>query len=239
MNSRYVRTFPWTSLTSNNHPRPNMAPGTDLSGSEAQISSQSPSENLRPTSISNSHYPPSGSEFSDTSPIPVVMQPLLQQQPTTQSSRSYGPPPSTVGESILIDDPANVAPPSYSPQPSNHPRHSVQRGWQGKAIYERADGGSTNWLSPNSMHKALPGGTSSTSQPGLQTLSQADIDVIARRVADIMWSPSSTTGSRYSAVSSAEATNPQVQQAVRVLLARGEGDPQIQPMPPKPPNNGE
>jgi hypothetical protein len=207
------------------------------SGSDAQTSSQSPSEGLRHTSISQ--YPPSGTEFS--SPVPVFMQPLPES--TSQSSRRYGPPPSTVvGESVLIDESDYIAPPSYSPPPSNHPRHSVRRGVQEKATYggtEDSGGSSANLLSPNSTHQALPGAPA-PGTPGSQMLSQADIDVIARRVADIMRSPSSTTGSQYSGVSSSDAANPQVQQAVRVLLATGDEEhPQTTPAPPKPPNAGD
>jgi hypothetical protein len=234
-NSRFMRTSPWASLTSNNRSRPNMAGESGHSGSDAQTSSQNPSESLRHTSISQ--YPPSGTEFS--SPVPVVMQPLPEA--TAQSSRRYGPPPSTVGESVLIDDSDYTAPPSYSPPSSNHPRHSVRREIPEKATYEGtggSSGSSANLLSPNSTHQVLPGGLAPGTS-GSQTLSRADIDVIARRVADIIRAPSSTTDSQYSGVSSSDAANPQVQQAVRVLLAGDEEHPQTTPAPPKPPNTGD
>lgn len=232
-NSRYVRNSPWASLTSNNPSRPNVA-GSE---SERLDSSNSATESIQPTSPTHSQYPPSTEISSDSSRVPGVIRPLIPQ--TTQ--RRYAPAPSTVGESVLIDDPDYVAPPSYSPPPSNHPGQSMHQALQEKAIYEGQEdssGSSTNWLSPVSSRRPLPGAPMSSSSHGpAQALSQSDIDVIARRVADIMRStPSNTaTGSRFSEVSSSDVANPQVQQAVRALLERDE-EPQNQSGT-KPPNS--
>jgi len=228
--SRYVRSSPWASLTSNNHSRPNVA-GSSRAQSGLD-SSQSPTESLRPTSMSQSQYPPS-SEYPESSGGLTATQPLLP----NPSSRSRVPPPSTVGESVLIDESDYIAPPSYSP-PSNQPRTSVQPGGREKATYEGPEdsgGSSTNWLSPATTSRALPTGSSTVSHGTSQGLSTADIDSIARRVVEFMRAPASSTGSE---VSSSDMTNPQVQQAVRVLLANEDTRPPVETPRPKTPNSG-
>lgn len=138
-------------------------------------------------------------------------------------------PPSTVGESVLIDDPDYIPPPSYSPGPSNLPRQTslMQRS---KAAYEGTSSNSSRAFSPASSQRPLPHNPS-------QQLSQQEVDVIARRVVDLLRSGSSVggssvvgsgvgsgTGSEIS-MSSNEVANPQVQQAIKALLGKEGSEP--------------
>lgn len=91
-----------------------------------------------------------------------------------------------------------------------------------KAAYEGTSSGSSNALSPSSIPLLL--------QNPSQTLSQDEVDVIARRVVDMLRSSSSgaessvvtgtSTGSDITMSNSDVSANPQVQQAVRVLLGK-------------------
>jgi hypothetical protein len=233
-NPRYVRSSPWASQTSQNRSRPNVGdePGTPHNAANSGYSGSSAPSGGHP-------YPPgSATEVTEhtedsTSTSPRVMHiqssPINQQ---TQPSRSDPaslrpvpvpvPPPSTVGESVLIDDPNYVPPPSYSPGPTNHPRHTSPMR-RSKAAYEGTSSGSSNALSPSSMPLFL--------QNPSQALSQDEVDVIARRVVDMLRSGSSgaessvlgagtSTGSDITMSTSDISANPQVQQAVRVLLGR-------------------
>ncbi|PVF95271.1 hypothetical protein CPB86DRAFT_788252 [Serendipita vermifera] len=259
--SRFVRTSPWASLTSANGSRGNLAPGgthdgaqnyTNLASSVVNSGSESPPA----TSLVHQYPPGSGTDYSSdpssSASPPATVITTSQYHPSHHQPaqrRRHPPAPSTVGESVLIDDPDYVPPPSYSPPPSNvgHGQllSRITEGRDSKAIYEGtaedSSGSSTNWLSPASPRRPLPNaqgtantGSFSSHPPNQPTLSQADIDGIARRVVDLMRSaPSSTaeggdvrgsiaSDSRYSHVSTADAQNPQVQQAVRALLSQHE-----------------
>jgi hypothetical protein len=270
--SRFVRTSPWASLTSASGSRPNLGAGgmhesghhyTNQPGSAVNSGSESPPA----TSIAHQYPPGSGTDYSSdpsSSASPPVTVITNSSRPAPSQRRHHPPPPSTVGESVLIDDPDYVPPPSYSPPPSNighAPLLSrIAEGRDSKAIYEGtaedSSGSSTNWLSPASSRRPLPhapgtavSGSFSSHPPNQPTLSQADIDGIARRVVDLMRSssPPSTTGGdvrgsvatdpRWSHVSSAEAQNPQVQQAVRALLSQNELVPNTAPT--RAPNNND
>jgi hypothetical protein len=230
-NPRYVRSSPWASQTSQNRSRPNFGDEHNNPNNGAHSSYSGSS------APSGGHiYPPgSATEVTDdagdaedaTSTSPRVMHTQPSQiHRGTQPSRSHRPvpvpaPPSTVGESVLIDDSNYIPPPSYSPGPTNHPRHTSPMR-HSKAAYEGTSSGSSNALSPSSIPLLL--------QNPSQTLSQDEVDVIARRVVDMLRSSSSgaessvvtgtSTGSDITMSNSDVSANPQVQQAVRVLLGK-------------------
>ncbi|KAG8870273.1 hypothetical protein FRC20_012065 [Serendipita sp. 405] len=194
-------------------------------------------ESRAPTSIVTHQYPPAASSGTGGSSEPSSYDPPrpIQQQQQQQSPPSrHGPPsriqqplpqqmyaiePSEVGESVIIDRSDYIPPPSYSPPATNHARQSSTRS---KAIYDvsRTDG-------RDSLAPPLPTDLRNTTS---QNLSATDVDIIARRVVDLMRSGSSVGGSSVtgfgegtgSDYSTATADHPQVQQAVRRLLAKEE-----------------
>lgn len=223
---------PWASLSAHGRSNPNSSnPQLQQLSSTYSGMSESPP----PTTIALHQYPPrsateNSSEPGSSEPRQVYQIPRNPLQTLQHPQSGYVPAPSEAGgESIAIDRSDYIPPPSYSP-PSAHsmPAPSLDA----KATYTTSN---TNTFSP--WH----------SQSSHQGLSAADVDVIAKRVYDLMRSGSSTGGSsagggsgdpnrprddRLSAMSesvysglqselgTSDADQAQIQQAVRLLLER-------------------
>ncbi|KAG8835007.1 hypothetical protein FRC17_005855 [Serendipita sp. 399] len=247
---RFVRSSPWTSLTSQNQSRGNLASGSSAAGGGPHLvppgaasSYSGGTQNPAPTSIVSHQYPPAGSSTERSSEPssydtprahqqPQQPQPLIQQQQQHVASRIYHRAPSEAGESVIIDRSDYIPPPSYSPpMTANHLRQSSTRS---KALYDVSR--TTPHTTTTPTTKVSPSSNKPYASPGAAenpNLSSTEVDRIARRVVDIMRSEGSTTGrgggtssvysgttSDVSGVTTATADDPQVQQAVRALLAK-------------------